>query len=130
VWIDDSGYGEVKVLDGGRFETVARLPGWTRGLSMTGNLAFVATSRVIPRFARYAPGLDVVRSRCALHALDLQSGRVRGSLTWEAGNQIFAVERLPPGFADGLPLRTRRDQAAARSLFYAFSARSMESPAR
>ena len=31
LWVDDSGYGEVGVIERGGFTTVARLPAWTRG---------------------------------------------------------------------------------------------------
>src|SRR5262245_54373485 len=50
LWALDSGYGGLCSIDGGEVETVARLPGWTRGLGFRGGVAFVATSRVIPRF--------------------------------------------------------------------------------
>ncbi len=122
VWLDNSGYGEVGVVDGDRFAPVARLPGWTRGLALAGDLGFVGTSRVIPRFARYAPGLDVAGSVCGVHALELATGRVLGSLVWPAGNQIFAVEAVPAAFSLGFAARLG-DRAATsrlRSLYYRF----------
>ncbi len=57
-WVDNSGYGEVGRIVGGKFEPVVRLPGWTRGLYFHGDLAFVGTSRVLPKYRHYAPGLD------------------------------------------------------------------------
>jgi uncharacterized protein (TIGR03032 family) len=114
VWVDNSGYGELGRVVGGRFEPVIRLGGWTRGLYFAGGLAFVGTSRVIPRFRRYAPGLDADRCETGVHAVDLATGRVLGSLLWPAGNQIFAIEgvdrTLTPGFpflrpGDGLRKR-------------------------
>jgi uncharacterized protein (TIGR03032 family) len=122
VWVDDSGYGEVGVAADGRFERVARLPGWTRGLAFAGNVAFVGTSRVIPRFAQYAPGLDPVRSRCAIHALDAGTGALLGSLEFPHGNQIFAIEAVPAAWAGGFPFRAGARPDDARALFYAFSA--------
>ena len=92
LWLANSGYGELGLVDGGRFETAARLPGWPRGLCITREIAFVATSRVIPAYACYAPGLDVARSRCAVHAVSLETGEILGSLEWPAGNQVFAVD--------------------------------------
>jgi uncharacterized protein (TIGR03032 family) len=92
VWVDNSGYGELVVVADGRIEPVARLPGWTRGLCFYEGLAFVGTSRVIPRFRQYAPGLDVESSTCGVHAVDIQSGKVLGSLLWPRGNQIFALD--------------------------------------
>ncbi|MBV9409638.1 MAG: DUF4915 domain-containing protein [Candidatus Eremiobacteraeota bacterium] len=121
LWLDDSGYGTVGVIEGGRYEPVAQLPGWTRGLGFAGGIAFVGTSRVIPRFAHYAPGLDLARSRCALHALDTASGNLLGSLTFPQGNQIFAIQPVPATWTDGLPFDTTRRPHASRALFYAFA---------
>src|SRR5262249_22603656 len=95
LWVDDSGYGPLRGGEDGRFETVAQLPGWTRGLGFHDGVAFVGTSRVLPRFRQYAPGLDIDTSVCGLHAVDAGSGAVLGSITWPYGNQIFAVECLP-----------------------------------
>jgi uncharacterized protein (TIGR03032 family) len=122
LWVDNSGYGEVGVVEDGRFAPVARLPGWTRGLAFRGRVAFVGTSRVLPRFRQYAPGLDVERSTCGVYALDTVTGRVLGGLVWPVGNQIFAVESVPAGFTSGLPFAAGARRAVAREtrLFYAF----------
>ena len=60
----------------GAFEPVARLPGWTRGLCFHGDVAFVGTSRVIPRFRalRAGPGRST-RSVCGVHAVDAATRR-------------------------------------------------------
>lgn len=92
VWVANSGYGEIGVVADGKLEVVARLPGWTRGLCIVDDIVFVSTSRVIPRYARYAPGLDPARSRCGIHAVARHSGKVLGSLEWPMGNQVFAIE--------------------------------------
>ncbi|MBV8079613.1 MAG: DUF4915 domain-containing protein [Actinobacteria bacterium] len=124
LWVDDSGYGELGVVDRGRFEAVARLPGWTRGLAFADGVAFVGTSRVIPRFRRYAPGLDVDKSVCGVHAVDTASGEILGSLTWPAGNQIFAVEWVPRSMSSGWPFRAgRRQNRRIRELFYSLESR-------
>jgi uncharacterized protein (TIGR03032 family) len=118
LWVDNSGYGELVRLENGRFECVARLPGWTRGLCFQRGIAFVGTSRVLPRFRHYAPGLDHQRSRTGVHAVDLRSGRVLGSLWWPSGNQVFAVE-LAPRDVWGFPARRPgADGERVRSLFY------------
>lgn len=122
LWVDDSGYGQLCVRRGADLDTVCELPGWTRGLCFRSDVAFVGTSRVIPRFRQYAPGLNVERSRCALHAVDVASGRVLGSLDWPYGNQIFAIEWIDRSHATGLPFRNMsrtRDSDASR-LFYSF----------
>lgn len=122
VWVANSGYGEVGFVDSGRFEAVARLPGWTRGLCFVGTTAFVGVSRVIPRFRAYAPGLDVDRSRCGVFAIDVESGEPVASIEWPGGNQLFAIEALPARTTDGLPFRaTARSSDAAARLFYDFS---------
>lgn len=118
VWLDNSGYGEFGVVDGDRFEVVSRLPGWTRGLCFSGDVAFVATSRVIPRFRQYAPGLNSRRAECGVHAVDPASGTVLASIVWPRGNQIFAVEAVPAEWTVGLPIPVGRDSAAGRRDFF------------
>jgi len=122
VWVDNSGYGETGLVRDGAFEPVHRLPGWTRGLCFRQDVIFVGTSRVIPRFRQYAPGLDVERSRCALHALDARSGALLGSLTWPYGNQIFAVEWIARSQSTGLPVPISASNGVGRlkHLFYSF----------
>jgi len=122
LWVVNSGYGEVGVADSDGFTVVARLPGWTRGLCFCGNVAFVGTSRVIPRFRQYAPGLDAADSECAVHALDVRTGRSSGCLIWPQGNQIFALDWMPSRDSHGFPFRVGRRQATSRNktLFYTF----------
>ncbi|MBI4678152.1 MAG: DUF4915 domain-containing protein [Elusimicrobia bacterium] len=123
VWVDNSGYGELGFVEDGRFVAVARLPGWTRGLCFKGDVAFVGTSRVIPRFEAYAPGLDPARSLCGVHAVDLRSGRILGSLLWPNGNQLFAVDWIPGALARGFPFGpgSGHGPRSRSRLFYAFS---------
>lgn len=127
LWVDNSGYGEFGRIEGERFEAVARLDGWTRGLCLKGRVAFVGTSRVIPRFRQYAPGLEVERSVCGVHAVDTTTGRVLGSIFWPQGNQIFAVEWMPNSMATSLPFLFGRKRSAKRErlLFYAYQARAL-----
>jgi uncharacterized protein (TIGR03032 family) len=128
LWVDNSGYGEVGVIEDGGFTAVARLPGWTRGLAFRDGVALVATSRVIPRFRAYAPGLDVDRSVCGLHVVDTSSGRVLASLRWPYGNQVFAVECVSRSMTLGLPFTGRNPSSGsrARNLFYAFATENQE----
>lgn len=121
LWVANSGYGEVGFISDGRLEVVRRLPGWTRGLCLIRDVVFVATSRIIPRFACYAPGLDPGRSRSAIFALHRKTGEILGSLEWPAGNQVFAIDWIrrasSPGFPFEAPLRRR---ARERHLFYTY----------
>lgn len=119
--VDNSGYGQLCVLNGSQFDVIARLPGWTRGLGLAGSTAFVGTSRVLPRFTQYAPGLDPLEARCGLHAVDLNSGRRLGSLFWPAGNQIFAIEPVPQAWTCGFPFAPGASNPPdPTSLFYSF----------
>lgn len=122
LWVDNSGYGQLGRVADGRFEPVWTLPGWTRGLCFVNGVAFVGTSRVIPRYRQYAPGLDVDRSVCAIHALDVASGKVLGSLTWPSGNQIFAIDWLHVDTARCFPFRRagRPATKAETNFFYTF----------
>ncbi|MEM8805935.1 MAG: DUF4915 domain-containing protein [Cyanobacteria bacterium P01_G01_bin.38] len=122
LWVDNSGYGELGVVDG-QFVPVVRLPGWTRGLWFYNHIAFVGTSRVIPRFRQYAPGLEVDSSLCGLHAVDTRSGKVMGSLIWPSGNQIFAIEGMSRQITAGFPfvLGDRGALNRNKALFYTFS---------
>jgi uncharacterized protein (TIGR03032 family) len=121
LWVLNSGYGEIGTIADARFERVAALPGWTRGLCCIGDVAFVATSRVIPRYARYAPGIDTRGSVCGVHAVRCRTGQLLGSLEWPYGNQVFAIdwlhERQSLGFPFGTRSRRRRDQVA---FFYTY----------
>jgi hypothetical protein len=130
VWVLNSGYGEFGVAEA-NFLPHRTLPGWTRGLCFVKNYAFIGTSRVIPRFCHYAPGLAVDSSVCGVHALDLKSGEVVGSLVWERGNQIFGIESVPVAMSHGFPFlaptgrggRAKKKEAEERALFYSFDQR-------
>lgn len=118
LWVDNSGYGEVGYVADERFHPLAKLGGWTRGLAFAGDVAFVGTSRVIPHFRQYAPGLDVDRSVCGIHAVDTRTGTVLGSLTFPHGNQIFAIEPVPAAWSGGFPFSPALGADRARELFY------------
>lgn len=122
VWVDNSGYGEVGRIADGRLDVVTRLPGWTRGLAFAEDVALVGTSRVIPRFRQYAPGLDVDRSRCGVHAVSTVTGEILGSVFWPRGNQIFAIATIPTSITLGLPFTGRRRGRTeqARRMFYTY----------
>jgi uncharacterized protein (TIGR03032 family) len=124
LWVDNSGYGELCVVNGSSFDVVTRLPGWTRGLCFAKGVAFVGTSRVIPRFRAYAPGLDVEHSECGVQAVDLRSGKILGSVYWPGGNQIFATELVDAGFALDLPFaQAAKKRKQEQELFYSFRVR-------
>lgn len=123
LWVANSGYGEFGYVDKETFKSIARFDGWTRGIGFCGDYAFVGTSRVIPRFYRYAPGLNVRKSVCGIHAIHLPSGNIKASILWPTGNQIFAIEPLPRSLPCRLPLRYGRKNDAdfIKDLFYAYT---------
>lgn len=77
---------------------------------------------MLPRFRQYAPGLDLARSVCGVHAVDITSGEVLGSLIWPHGNQIFALDWMPNDVTCGFPFRAGLKRATRREkmLFYSF----------
>ena len=99
------------------------LPGWTRGLCIVDDIAFVGTSRIITRFAAYAPGLNASDSRCAVHAVCCKTGKLQGSLEWPAGNQIFAIDWIASDVSTGFPFDARsRKRKRELAFFYTYAA--------
>jgi uncharacterized protein (TIGR03032 family) len=129
IWVLNSGYGQYGEIAAGAFHSVATLPGWTRGLCFHRRVAFVGTSRVLPRFHQYAPGLRIDRAVCGVHAIDIDSGGVMGSLTWPHGNQIFAVDWVPRRMAERLPFMIGSKESPL-PLFYAYRPAGVELPKR
>jgi uncharacterized protein (TIGR03032 family) len=101
VWVANSGYGEIGFVSDGRLEVVRRLPGWTRGLCLVRDVAFVGVSRVIPKYSRYAPGLDPQGSQCGVYAISSNTGEILGSIRWPHGNQIFALDWIGSTLCQG-----------------------------
>jgi uncharacterized protein (TIGR03032 family) len=100
LWVLESGTGRVGVVDpaDGRFETVARLPGFTRGLDFAGPFAFVGLSQV--RESAFFGGLPLTEGpgerACGVWVLHAATGRTAAFLKFEDGVQeIFAVQVLP-----------------------------------
>ena len=121
IWVDNSGYGELGQVRDGKLQVVRKLPGWTRGLSIVEDIAFVGTSRIIPKFDRYAPGLDAASSVCGVHAVSCKTGEVLGSLEWPYGNQIFAVDWIASDVTAGFPFEAPfRKHKRETALFYSY----------
>jgi uncharacterized protein (TIGR03032 family) len=121
LWVDNSGYGEVGRIVDGAFEPFVWLPGWTRGLFFHGDFAFIGTSRVLPRYRHYAPGLDPDQCFAGVHIVDLRSGQVVGGIRWPHGNQLFAIEGLPRELTVGFPF-VAKGRAASWRLLRGFGA--------
>jgi uncharacterized protein (TIGR03032 family) len=100
LWVLEAGTGRVGVIDpaAGRFEPVARLPGFTRGLDFCGPFAFVGLSQV--RESAYFGGLPLTEQAaerfCGVWVLHAETGRTVAFLRFEdAVQEVFAVQVLP-----------------------------------
>ena len=98
LWVLDSGNGGLSVLDeaSGRLQTVAVLPGFTRGLDFCGRYAFVGLSQV--RESAIFSGIAVAElpeRSCGIWVVDIFSGQIAALLKFEeAVQEIFAVQVL------------------------------------
>jgi uncharacterized protein (TIGR03032 family) len=99
-WLLDSGTGRLVTVDlaNGGVETVADLPGFTRGLAFHGSLAFVGLSRI--RETSTFGGVPIAARRdqlkCGVGVVELGTGRVVALLEFQSGvEEIFDVQVLP-----------------------------------
>jgi len=99
LWLLESGEGSLAVtdLDKGTWETVVRMPGFTRGISFLGPLAFIGLSQV--RETAVFSGIPLVERlkerTCGVWVVNIEMGRTLGFLRFEAGvREIFAVQVL------------------------------------
>jgi uncharacterized protein (TIGR03032 family) len=99
LWLLESGRGELSLLnlDTGRSETVAELPGFTRGLAFAGNVAFVGLSQ-IRESSTFGdlPLVDRLEERlCGVWMVDLTSGAIAGFLRFDdLVQEVFDVALL------------------------------------
>ena len=107
LWVCESGSGTLGTVDRntGRYEAVAAVPGFTRGLDFAGDLAFVGLSQVresavfsgIPITERLAPD----QRTCGVCVVDLRRGETVALLKFTGGVQeVFAVALLPRRYPD------------------------------
>jgi uncharacterized protein (TIGR03032 family) len=100
LWVLNSGEGGLGTIDPatGRYEEVAALPGFTRGLDFVGPLAFVGLSQVRESavFSGIAIAERPVAERCCgVWVVHIQSGQVIAYVKFEdALQEIFAVQAL------------------------------------
>ena len=99
LWVLESGKGTISVadLDAGTVETVAELPGFTRGLLFAGGLAFIGLSQV--RETATFGGLPLMERLderlCGVWAVNPQNGQIVGFLRFEElVQEVFDVELL------------------------------------
>ena len=99
LWVLESGNGTLATVDvdTGQLETVAELPGFTRGLDFLGPYAFVGLSQV--RESAVFSGISlterVSERNCGVWVVDIRSGQIVAFLKFEdAVQEVFAVSLL------------------------------------
>ncbi len=102
LWLLESGTGSLGFVDlnNGRYEPIARLDGFTRGLDLVGNLAFIGLSQVretaIFSGIQITERLQETERTCGVWVVDIQRGQVVAFLKFEeAVQEVFAVALLP-----------------------------------
>ena len=100
LWLLESGTGRLVIIEPatGQWQTVAELPGFTRGLAVVGPYAFIGLSKI--REASVMSGVPLVERRgelkCGVAVVDLRSGRLAAMLEFQtAVEEIFDVQLLP-----------------------------------
>jgi len=100
LWLLQSGAGSIGTVDlaSGRYQPIAELPGYTRGLSFHGPLAFVGLSQV--RESAIFSGIPLVERlqerTCGVWVVNIHTGETVAFVKFEdAVQEIFAVEVLP-----------------------------------
>ena len=99
LWVLESGKGSLSKVDPetGEVETIATLPGFTRGLGFYANLAFVGLSQV--RETAVFSGIPITEQKderiCGVWIVDIDNGQVLGFLQFQGSVQeVFAVQIL------------------------------------
>jgi uncharacterized protein (TIGR03032 family) len=100
LWVLESGTGGVVLVDRatGQRETIAQLPGFTRGLAIVGPYAFIGLSKI--RATSAMDGVPLAERRdelkCGVTVIDLGSGQTIALLEFQtAVEEIFDVQLLP-----------------------------------
>ncbi len=100
LWLLESGRGSLCTVDigSGAVQTVAELPGFTRGLAFLGDLAFVGLSQIreSSTFGDLPLTQRLRERQCGVWTVDLRSGEIAGFLRFEdLVQEIFDVAVLP-----------------------------------
>jgi uncharacterized protein (TIGR03032 family) len=100
LWLLESGRGTLALADpaAGRVETVAELPGFTRGLAFAQDMAFVGLSQIreTATFGELPVTQRLKERQAGVWIVDLRSGQIAGFLRFEdLVQEIFDVALLP-----------------------------------
>lgn len=100
LWVLDSGNGALCTVEpDGAVQTVAKLPGYPRGLDFLGRYAMVGLSRI--RESAVFGGVAVsdqpeAHRQCGVWFVDIVSGEIAGSIQFEETvDEVFEVKILP-----------------------------------
>ena len=99
LWLLESGNGSLAKVDLNqrKLRTIAKLPGFTRGIDFWGNLAFIGLSQV--RETAVFTGMPITELQeriCGVWVVNILTGETIAFLRFEAGVQeIFSVAVLP-----------------------------------
>jgi uncharacterized protein (TIGR03032 family) len=102
LWVCESGTGTLGYIDPNtsKYEPIAEVPGFTRGLDFAGDFAFVGLSQV--RESAVFSGIPITERlsenerTCGVSVVHLPSGRIVALLRFEtAVQEVFAVAVLP-----------------------------------
>ncbi|MDX2039412.1 MAG: TIGR03032 family protein [Isosphaeraceae bacterium] len=102
LWVCESGAGTLGFidLDSGKYQPIAEMPGFTRGVDFAGDFAFVGLSQV--RESAVFSGIPITERltaderSCGVCVVDLTTGRVVALLRFEtAVQEVFAAAILP-----------------------------------
>jgi len=99
LWLLESGRGSLATVDlaTGAVQTVAELPGFTRGLAFLGDLAFIGLSQIreSSTFGDLPVTHRLSERQCGVWMVDLRSGEIAGFLRFEdLVQEIFDVGLL------------------------------------
>ena len=101
LWVLNSGEGGLGVVDlaSGRYQEVARLPGFTRGLAFAGRYAFIGLSQI--RESAVFSGIAIAelpleQRACGVWVVDVTTGQTVAFIQFQdLVQEIFAVEAAP-----------------------------------
>lgn len=100
LWLLESGRGALVTVDleSGSLETVAELPGFTRGLAFAGDLAFIGLSQIRESsiFGDLALTERLQERVCGVWVVNIRSGKIVAFLRFEdVVQEVFEVALLP-----------------------------------
>jgi uncharacterized protein (TIGR03032 family) len=98
LWVLESGKGTLATVDiaTGAVQTIATLPGFTRGLDFVGPYAFVGLSQVRETLFADAPVRSMAERACGVWVVDIRTGAIVAFVRFEgAVREIFDICVLP-----------------------------------